>query len=238
MRVLVTRPEQSGLRTAERLTELGFQPILLPLTRTEPLPVATAADPAAIERIAVTSANALRHAPPDLLAALRDVPCFTVGQETANAAMRRGFSNVTAADGDAATLATALSKDPGMRILYLCGRLRRPIFENLLREAGVIVTPVETYDTLAIDYTPAQLAAQIGSQPVQCVLVYSAEAAIALLRLLRSATPRAIHRETIFLGISRRVTAVLAGQHLKTQAATEPTEPALLSALRDISARS
>ncbi|MCJ9754909.1 uroporphyrinogen-III synthase, partial [Neorhizobium sp. BETTINA12A] len=33
MRVVVTRPESSARRTAERLQNLGHQPVLLPLTK-------------------------------------------------------------------------------------------------------------------------------------------------------------------------------------------------------------
>lgn len=235
MRVLVTRPEQSGARTAERLTEGGFQPVLLPLTQTQPLPVEIDPDPASFDLIAVTSANALRHASPKLLDTLRDRPCFTVGQETARAAARRGFSDVTPGNGDATALAQRLSTQSGARILYLCGRLRRPAFEDMLRKAGLAVTPLETYDTLSIDYTPEDIASQIGPEPVDFVLVYSAEAAIALLRLIKSAAPHLFGPETCFLCIAPRVSAVLAGQHLKTLAAPEPTEASLLSALRDIS---
>ncbi|RWD19075.1 MAG: uroporphyrinogen-III synthase, partial [Mesorhizobium sp.] len=38
LRVLVTRPEPGASRTAQRLEEMGFQPILLPLTETVALP--------------------------------------------------------------------------------------------------------------------------------------------------------------------------------------------------------
>ncbi|TIX52492.1 MAG: uroporphyrinogen-III synthase, partial [Mesorhizobium sp.] len=39
VRVLVTRPEPGASRTAQRLLDQGFQPILLPLTETVALPV-------------------------------------------------------------------------------------------------------------------------------------------------------------------------------------------------------
>ncbi|RVD11473.1 uroporphyrinogen-III synthase, partial [Mesorhizobium sp. M7A.F.Ca.ET.027.02.1.1] len=40
LRVLVTRPEPGASRTAHRLEEAGFQPVLLPLTETKALPAA------------------------------------------------------------------------------------------------------------------------------------------------------------------------------------------------------
>jgi len=136
---------------------------------------------------------------------------------------------------DATAMAARLSAQRGARILYLCGRLRRPAFEDTLGKAGVLVTPLETYDTLSIDYTPDEIAAHIGHEPVDGVLVYSAEAAIALLRLIKSVVPHLFGANTCFLCISPRVAALLAGQHLKTLAAPEPTESSLISALRDIS---
>lgn len=239
MRVLVTRPEQGGARTAERLVELGIQPVLLPLTRTEPLALPVGIDFTAFDAVAVTSANALRHAAPPTLDLIRGLACFTVGRETANAAERRGFTRITVGDGDAPALARTITRElrRGARLLYLCGRLRRSAFEQLLGRAGIAVTAIETYDTLAIDYTPEEVANHIGQPAIDCVLVYSVEAAIALLRLIRSIAAHSFVPRTRFFCISPRVAALLAGQGLEIVVARDPTEASLLSALRDISSK-
>src|SRR5688572_14398609 len=79
-KVLVTRPQPGAARTARRLAELGHRPVELPLTRTVALPVEAASFDRPVDAVAVTSANALRHAPPELVARLADRPCFAVGE--------------------------------------------------------------------------------------------------------------------------------------------------------------
>src|SRR5882757_8304646 len=74
VRVLVTRPEPGASRTAIRLEAQGFQPVLLPLTETVMLPVETKTI-SGVVAVAVTSANAVRHAPKELIAALAALPC-------------------------------------------------------------------------------------------------------------------------------------------------------------------
>ncbi|TIM00109.1 MAG: uroporphyrinogen-III synthase, partial [Mesorhizobium sp.] len=78
-RVLVTRPEPGASRTAQRLEDLGFKPILLQLTETVALPVDADRVAANAAAVAVTSANAVRHAPKEISAALAGLPCHAVG---------------------------------------------------------------------------------------------------------------------------------------------------------------
>ena len=75
-RVLVTRPEPGASETARRLEELGFVPIKLPLQEIFALPVGTDAIRSKIGAVAVTSANAIRHAPRGLLARLAAFAMF------------------------------------------------------------------------------------------------------------------------------------------------------------------
>ncbi|TIW37543.1 MAG: uroporphyrinogen-III synthase, partial [Mesorhizobium sp.] len=86
VRVLVTRPEPGASRTAQRLLDQGFQPILLPLTETVALPVDADGVANNAVAVAVTSANAVRHAPKEIIAALAGLPCHAVGKRTAEAA--------------------------------------------------------------------------------------------------------------------------------------------------------
>ena len=69
MRILVTRPQPGASRTMRRLQELGFEPLLLPLTETVGLPVDAGAAGDNAVAVAITSANAVRHAPKGLIAA-------------------------------------------------------------------------------------------------------------------------------------------------------------------------
>ncbi|WP_292579699.1 uroporphyrinogen-III synthase, partial [Mesorhizobium sp.] len=81
--------------------------------------------------VAVTSANAVRHAPKALVASLAELPCHAVGKRTAEACRAVGFLSVAEGPGDAEALADAIAGGlAGKAIVYLCGRVRFPVFEQ------------------------------------------------------------------------------------------------------------
>ena len=224
-RVLVTRPEPGASETARRVEALGFVPVLVPLSQTRTLPVDAAAVPENFGAVAVSSANALRHAPPDLLAALAEKPCYAVGRRTAQAARQEGFGHVIEGPGDATGLAELIVARNGAAsaILYLCGRIRLPGFEARLAAAGIKIIAVETYDTLqtepAVDL----------SQPVDFALLHSALGAQALIEIARRPQTAHLFAGTIFLCLSERIAlAIEAEKGRKIRIAAEPTEEALL----------
>jgi uroporphyrinogen-III synthase len=185
MRVLVTRPEPGAARTAARLAALGHQPILLPLSETRPLPTDDVMLPADAAAVAVTSANALRHAQTSLLGRLAHLPCYAVGRRTGEASRNAGFGPVSEGPGDAAGLAEAIGpKLAGGTLVYLCGRERFPGFEADLAASGVRVHAVETYDTVPLDWPSEAVAARLGHRSVTALLLYSARAAQAAAALL------------------------------------------------------
>ncbi|TGQ50216.1 uroporphyrinogen-III synthase [Mesorhizobium sp. M1C.F.Ca.ET.193.01.1.1] len=232
VRVLVTRPEPGASRTARRLEAQGFQPILLPLTETAALPVEASSFPAAAA-VAVTSANAVRHAPGELVAALVALPCHAVGKRTAEACRAAGFTSVSDGPGDAEALAGALADElAGKEIVYLCGRVRFPAFEERLAAAGAHVRPVETYDTVEVDYSGADVIARSSGMPAEAVLLYSAKAASAMTHLAQRPSLKHLFENTEFLVLSARVAEALGevgGQ--KVRIAAQPDEDALLALL-------
>src|SRR6185312_986935 len=122
-RVLVTRPEPVAVATARRLAALGFDPILLPSTQTRPLPVAVGEllenRIEGMTAVVITSANGVRHAPAELIAALAHLPCHAVGSKTAQAAIAAGFMSVHEGPGDAERLAAAMAVEfAGKTIVY------------------------------------------------------------------------------------------------------------------------
>ena len=168
---------------------MGFQPILLPLTETVALPVdadAAATDAAAV---AVTSANAVRHAPKELIAALAALPCHAVGNRTAEAARAAGFSVGQRRSGRCrgAGRCDRRRPVPARRSSISRGRVRFPAFEERLTAAGVEVRAIETYDTIALDYSDDEILARLSDRPVDAVLLYSAKAAAAMRDLGQSA---------------------------------------------------
>lgn len=234
VRVLVTRPEPGGSRTARRLQEMGFQPLLLPLTETVTLPVETGLVPRDAVAVAITSANAVRHAPKEVIAALAALPCHAVGTRTAEAARKMGFSSVIEGSGDAEALADSIaSAFPGKIIVYFCGRVRFPLFEQKLEAASVQVRAVETYDTLPVGYSDESILALLSGQPMDAVLLYSAKAAAAMRVAIRRPALQDLFEKTSVLALSARIAAAFgdsAGNAIRI--AAQPDEDALLALLQ------
>jgi len=233
LRVLVTRPEPGASRTARRLEHIGFQPILLPLTETVALPADAGLVPDDAAAVAVTSANAVRHAPKEVIAALADLPCHAVGARTAEAARKMGFSCVIEGSGDAEALADSIAATlPGKAIAYLCGRVRFPVFEQRLKEAGVQVRAVETYDTLPVRHSDDTVLALLSGQPVDAVLLYSAKAAAAMQVLTKRPALQEAFEKTLFFALSARIAAAFdGGAGTAIRIAAQPDEEALLALL-------
>ncbi|MBZ9764938.1 uroporphyrinogen-III synthase [Mesorhizobium sp. CA8] len=232
VRVLVTRPEPGASRTARRLEALGFQPVLLPLTETSALPVEASIDGDAVA-VTVTSANAVRHAPKALVATLARLPCHTVGKRTAEACRAAGFFAVTEGPGDAEALADAIAGGlAGKTLVYLCGRVRFPLFEQRLLAAGVHAQAIETYDTTSIDYGDDDIAARLSGRPIDAALLYSAKASLALASLIARPALRHLFEKTEFLALSARVAEPLDGvAGIRVRTASKPEEEALLALL-------
>jgi len=232
VRVLVTRPEPGASRTARRLEGRGFQPVLLPLTETRALPVEAAIGAGSVA-VTVTSANAVRHAPKALIAALAGLPCHAVGKKTAEACRAAGFLSVTEGPGDAEALADAIAGGlAGKAIVYPCGRVRFPVFEQRLASAGVHVQAIETYDTAVVDHGDADVLGRLSGAPVEAALLYSAKASAALVSLMARPPLRHLFEKTTFFALSARVAEPLGGVAGKTmRIASEPEEDALLALL-------
>src|SRR5258708_22061342 len=104
MAVLVTRPSPDDEATAAALRGRGFEVLLAPMLRFEPVTFHDDID-ASYGAVIVTSANALRGIEPHLAGSrLLKLPLFAIGGHTAGAARHAGFDNVTPANGDATSL--------------------------------------------------------------------------------------------------------------------------------------
>lgn len=233
LRVLVTRPEPGASRTAQRLEKMGFQPILLPLTETVALPAKASEARKDAMAVTATSANAVRHASRELIAALAALPCHAVGKRTAEAARKAGFVSVSEGPGDAVALADAIAGgSPAGTIVYLCGRVRFPAFEQRLSAADIPVRAVETYDTIALNYSDADVVARLSGGPVDAVLLYSAKAALAMQVLIRRPALGDHFEKTRFFALSGRIAAALDGvAPERVRVAGEPQEDALIGLL-------
>ncbi len=181
MRVLVTRAEKAGQKTAARLLALGHQPILLPLAKPVHTPQnAIAALSQPHSGLIITSGEAVRalEAIKVQLAPHFSTPLFVVGSTTEKAARRLGFHTLQTADGDGAALARLIgqnaqkSDDP---LLYLAGKPRAKTLEHELQAQDLPLTTAEIYRMETIVYQPQDIVHALDNTPVDAVLLYSAE---------------------------------------------------------------
>ncbi len=103
MAVLVTRPHPDDEATAAALRARGFEVLLAPMLRFEPVAFHDDLD-ARYGAVIVTSANALRGIGLNAATGCSKLPLFAVGEHTAGAARHAGFTHVMSASGDAAGL--------------------------------------------------------------------------------------------------------------------------------------
>lgn len=233
-RVLLTRPEPGISLTADILRKMKLEPLELPLTRIEALPVEPVDGLTHFSAVALTSPNAARHVPPELVELILDTPAYAVGTATAAVARSRGLNVVDERAGDAAGLHRILAREvkSGAGILVLCGRVRRNVLQDGLLASGYKPQLIEIYDTLPTPPTLEEVTAVLAGEPVDVVMVYSAYAADEFTRLLERMKDTHIFDDTTFVAISSRV-----GTHLPARfrdrifVAAEPNEEAMLSLL-------
>lgn len=177
--IVVLRPAAAAARTAAHLLARGFAPLVAPLTTiaASPPPRLIAADPGGS---VVTSAAALKAVTghPDL-AALKALPIWTVGTETAAAARRHGFADVRAAGGDAVALAARLREEAprGPALLWLAGADVAADLRTTAAADGIRVERYEVYRSVAVDELSPALATALRAGSIEAVLHYSARSA-------------------------------------------------------------
>ncbi|PSJ62019.1 uroporphyrinogen-III synthase [Pseudaminobacter soli (ex Li et al. 2025)] len=227
-RVLVTRPEPGASATASRLRDAGFESVVLPLSQTQALRVDLSVVPESVGAVAVTSANAIRHASLELIAKLAGKRCFAVGRKTAIAARNAGFSDVVEGPGEAVGLAQLVSAElpENAMLVYLTGRVRLPDFERSLASSGHRLSVIETYDTVFV--TDATL----PDGPLDAVLLYSAKAAQAFSQLTDG---NPFLADACCICLSERVAGSLQHiEHERVFVSAEPTEDALMALLTEV----
>lgn len=118
--LLIFRPEPGAQQTAARAAALGLDPVVAPIFAVQPLkwPAPAAND---VDAVMLTSANAVRHAGPELKSFLA-LPCYAVGEATAREARAAGFADIRTGPGDGAALLEMARHDAIARVLHLCGR--------------------------------------------------------------------------------------------------------------------
>jgi uroporphyrinogen-III synthase len=179
MRLLVTRPQDDGERTAARLRARGHHVTLAPLLRVEPVDFEFPREP--LSAVVITSANAARaiasHSRREALTALT---AFTVGRHTAEAARAAGFREVACADGDKDDLAALLRarfNESSAPLLYLAGEDRA----GDLAAGGVSLRAAVVYRAVKVERFAPAVAAALAGGALDGVLHFSRRSAQAYL---------------------------------------------------------
>lgn len=205
-KLLILRPQPGADETAARAKALGLEPVVAPLFEVRPLAWTAPAGP--FDAVMLTSANAARHAGAGL-APFLGLPCFVVGEATAEAAQTAGFTDIRTGPADGAALVEELAAAGIAAALHLCGREHIPL-------AGAV----------RIADVPVYAAEAVGAFPVEArgalVLLHSPRAAVRFAELVSE-------RSAIRIAAISAATAEAAGKGwASVSIAARPRDEALL----------
>ncbi len=250
MRVLVTRPEQAGLRTARRLADLGHDVVRMPLFGAHSVATLDNLPPTdTIAGFIATSARAFAlFEPEEMLAGqLLDLPVYVVGPATADAARKAGFINVREGVGTARALAEAVTGEQSRiaaasrttasgasarSLVYLAGMPRTTIIEDVFATVGQPLVVLDCYQMHEISYTTDFIKSDILSPAPDLVLLYSANAARRFSKLFDSNELGEALESMRFICLSHMIATELPDKwQTRTFAAERPDEDSLLASL-------
>ena len=231
MRLLVTRPEPDGERTAEVLRAQGHNVLLAPMLRIEAIADAKfGAGPWAA--VLMTSANGPRVvAQHPRLKELLGLPVLTVGRSSAEAARAAGFANVESADGDGDDLVRLVARrfaGSAKPLLYPAGEDRaRNLFGDLARH-GIQVETAVVYRAVKVTSLSRDVQAALEEGWIDGVIHFSQRSVETYLACTQGFSQRALAPAHYCLsaraaGPLRRVGAP------QIYVATHPEESALLA---------
>ena len=233
MRLLVTRPEADGERTAAALRRLGHAVILAPLLRIETLADADiGAGPFA--GLAITSRNAVAALGPQPRRDLAALPLFVVGDRSAESARALGFADVVSGGRDVAALARVIAtRLPASRLplLYLAGEDRAGDLAEALAAQGIPVRTVVAYRAVMADALPEAAVQALAAGEIDGVLHFSRRSAEAYLACCRRAGLGAAALAPQQYCLSAHVAEPLTGGAAKIRIAERPEEPGMLELL-------
>jgi uroporphyrinogen-III synthase len=233
VRLLVTRPEPAGGRTAALLRARGHEVRLVPLLRIEPVADAVFG-PGPWAGVVFTSANAVRAAASHpRFGELAGLPAYAVGARTREAALKAGFAETVSAEGDVddlATLVAAKTGDAGLPLLYFAGNERVGDLAAALGKAGRSVETVIAYRAVIVGDFDADVRAAIAGGRIDGVLHYSARTAGAFIAAAAAAEITNSAMKIRHFCLSPQVAAPLAAAGAAAlDTAAAPNETALLA---------
>lgn len=215
-RVWVTRTQPGADRTALRLADLGFEPIVVPVLAVRPI-AQPAPDLNGFKALAFTSPNGV--AAFTALTEERGLPVFAVGDATAERARQAGFTAVASANGALADLAWLLAGAAEGPVLVPGPREPAGDLEALL-DGAVEIVPLPVYE--------AAETCAAAPEAFEAVLLHSPRAAWSTAGLLGPNGGRG----RVAVAISPNAATALGGAAFdQIRIAGAPTDAAVLQAL-------
>lgn len=212
--LIIVRPEPGASATARRAEQLGLNALRVPLFAVEPLDW-HAPDVRDFDALLVTSANAVRHAGPQL-ATLASLSCHCVGAVTAAAARAAGLRVADVGTAGAQALVDSMTSRGHRKLLWLTGKDR-----TALRSDSAQITPLVCYHAAEIADPPGWAKAVVAPA---ILLLHSARAAQCASALASDA-----RRHLIAIAISDAVAAAAGPDWEQLVVAPAPTDADLLA---------
>ena len=221
MKLLIIRPQPGNDASAKRARDAGFDVIQFPFFEVRGS-AWQAPDPSGYDALLITSANAIRHAGPEL-GAVRHLPVHAVGVRSADEARQAGLKVDSEGTGDATQALQAAADAGHNRLLWLAGEDRQQL-----------VLPVRMTVDQRVVYASAPIKPDISMAEAvrssDIIALHSARAAVRLGSLLNQ---WALDRANFTIACFSQAIADAAGSGWRAVAiADRPEDSALLSAAR------
>jgi uroporphyrinogen-III synthase len=176
-KIVITRPFEDSTEIAQEIESRGFVPLIEPvldISDTDEMPD----EPAEGLPLIFTSANAVRAFAKKT--ALRSMPVYTVGRNTADEARLAGYTNVESASGTAEDLTELLlsaAKTGLTEALYVRGRdvsvdLKQNLTKNGLKIAEFVAYQADPMQKLSIS-----LLKSLDNKEIKAVMLFSVRGA-------------------------------------------------------------
>ena len=176
MRVVITRPREDAERTASALHSRGHEVLIAPLMCIEPIAVDLSGKWGAV---VITSAHALSAISNKTRSVVCQLPLYAVGDRSAEAAKKVGFSDIHSAGGDVHDLVRLVAKQHTSSkapILYLAGEHRASDLVKELEACDVKAQMRIVYRAIALPF-PSHLMKTLKTGKVDAVLHFSKRSA-------------------------------------------------------------
>jgi uroporphyrinogen-III synthase len=234
VRLLVTRPEPEGDRTAALLRSRGHEVLRMPMLRIEAIADA-ALGPGPWAAVLFTSVNAVcALAAHPRFGEMAGLPAYAVGARTRAAAAAAGFAPVRSADGDVHDLARLVAAElpASLPLLHPAGEARAGDLAGALEAHGLRVAMAIVYRSVMVSDVTPEVRDALASGAIDAVLHYSARTASAFMAAATRAGLRDRVIGTRHLCLSAQVAAPLVAAGVRSpEVAAEPNENALLACL-------